>query len=171
MKKWIIALAASVLTGCGEEAPKALADLSRDITGVASSEVAGKKLLEFSMRPSSRSSNANYFFQATSEINHILPKLLQYFPEERSDLIFFTLSADLTDKFGNVKGEPVIQVSFKAEDVKKINYKGGQFSSWSLLNLANNVEFLHPAGSTIVSDYCQDKDSIEYAHRFCQRYN
>lgn len=47
MKKWIIALAASVLTGCGEEAPKALADLSRDITGVASSEVAGKKLRVF----------------------------------------------------------------------------------------------------------------------------
>lgn len=169
-KTWSIAALFMLLAGCGEDVPNSLADLHRDITDASVTNVAGTKMLIFVLNPSTKLSNASYFFRASTDMNEVLPKLIQYFPEENPDLIFFTLTADLTDQFGNTQKEPVIQLAFKGSDAHKINYKGGGFSGWDLLNLADSVQFLHPAGSTIVSDYCLEKNNQEYARRFCLKH-
>ncbi|MCY1558571.1 hypothetical protein D9M68_955180 [compost metagenome] len=122
----------------------------------------------FGLKPDFGYDNSTYFFMATEEANRILPKLLKYFPEQKPSHVVFTLNAKLVDQYGNEKQAPVIQLAFSMDDVRKVNYDGGSFTAWSLLGLTTNVEYLHPAGRTIVRDYCADEDNAEYAARFCQ---
>lgn len=169
MKKWIIAFAAIALAGCGEEPPKTLNEISKSVVDVSTLKLEGAEALVFGLKPDFGYDNSTYFFMATEEANRILPKLVKYFPEQKPDQVVFTLNSTLVDKFGNESEAPIIQLAFNMTDIQKINYEKGQFTSWDLLGLSN-IELLHPAGASIVRDYCAGENNAEYAAVFCRRF-
>ncbi|MDT4820570.1 hypothetical protein FQZ97_537160 [compost metagenome] len=166
--KWIVVAAALALAGCGETKPTSLVEISKSITEVSTAKVGSAEALVFALKPDFGYDNQTYFFMATQEANRILPKLLKYFPEQKSSHVVFTLNAKLVDQYGNEKQAPVIQLAFSMDDIRKVNYQSGTFTSWNLLGLTSNVEYLHPAGRTIVRDYCADESNAENAARFCR---
>lgn len=169
MKKWVIACAAIVLVGCGEEPPKTLNEISKSIVEVSTLKLEGADALVFGLKPDLGYDNSTYFFMATQEANRILPKLVKYFPDQKPSQVAFTLNAALVDKFGNESKAPIIQLVFSMADIQRINYEKGQFTSWDLLELSN-IEFLHPAGIKVVRDYCAGDNNAEYAAVFCRRF-
>lgn len=170
MKKKLLGLClAALLAGCGEDVPKNIQETSRDITKVSETVSDNQKLLVIDVTPSSGNSNAIFFFHATENINKVLAKIIQYFPNQTAQRIDFIISTALSDKYGNTKVFPVLRLSFDMDVVRKINFKNSNFSSWDLLLLANPVDYLHPAGRNIVADYCRDESNSKFAGEFCQK--
>ncbi|SED80069.1 hypothetical protein [Pseudomonas anguilliseptica] len=170
MKKWNLAfavMAISALSGCGDAPPKTLEEINRHISSVSTTQLDGVSALVFSLDSKMGYDGASFFFMASDEANRILPKLIKYFPEQNPDVVAFTLNGKLVDKYGNEKDSPVIQLAFKMDEVKKVNYETGQFTNWDLLELMDNIEFLNPAGASIVREYCTDDSNAKHAARFC----
>lgn len=164
----LIFCSAILLVGCSDEVPKSIKDIDRNITKVEDVAVNDEIRLSIDLKPIQGQTSANFFFFAADDILKILSKTMQYFPIQKQDEVRFTISTDLTDKYGTVHAKPVIELVFESSEIKKINFKNSDFSSWDLLNLSKSTLYLHPAGKDIVMAYCNDEKNIQYATRFCR---
>ena len=145
------AVAAAPSEGKPAEVPsdkfhQSVSKLSRDITRVAQVADGEKQVLAIDIKPSSGYSDSSFFFMATEDMNKALSKLVKQLPAKPADRVDFVISTALTDKYGNSQDYQVINLSFDMAELKKINFSGGNFTSWDLLRLANPVKYLHPAG-------------------------
>lgn len=160
------ALLTALLLGC---TPKTIEETSSDITAVSEVANGGTKVLQIEMKPSSGYDQSSFFFMATQEINTVLGKIVEYFPDQQPDQIKFVLSTGLIDKYGTETEHAVIGLVFDMVDIKKINFAGGGVTNWDLLGLVKELVFPHPAGKAIIRAYCQDASNDKYAAGFCRR--
>lgn len=71
----------------------------------------------------------------------------------------------LVDGYGRSSQEPLLQLAYAPDDVRKIAFEN--ITTFDILNLAR-VSALNPSASNIVSDECASTDSLaKYAGAFC----
>lgn len=171
MKKRVLAAiisASLTFSGCSDDVPKSIKDINRNITKVEDVVVNNEIRLAIDLKPTQGQTSANFFSFAADDILKILSKTMLYFPIQKQDEVRFTISSDLTDRYGNVHAEPIIQLVFESSEIKKINFKNSGFTSWDLLNLAKSSLYLHPAGKDIVIAYCNEESNMRFAGTFCR---
>lgn len=94
-----------------------------------------------------------------------LASLMRKLPEAGPSKMRFIASENLVDRYGNESFAPTMQFDIDMADAKRINYKN--ITAFGLLNLAQNVTFLHPAAVRDVEEFCKS-DSAKYVDEFCE---
>ena len=160
MKKLIVILVAGLMAGCGEDPPpEQVKDIHSRIHAVV--EDGSVLKIELSARPAL---TADYHFQnASMDTARISEKLIRYFPETKQEKLVYVLNADVSDKYGNQKETPVLELTYKIDDLRKINYD--TIYHRQILEFAEPIHYLGMAGVQIVKAWCdENKDD---ARRFC----
>ena len=166
MKKLMLFCLAACLCACGGD-PKEIKDISTYITEVSDSMSAGKKVMVIKIKASSQTTASRLIYSPANEMREIFPKMLKHFPDLDAEYIDFIILGDLVDKYGNSRLAPIIRLSFKMSDIKKINFTQ-DFTPWRLLALVDEGYHLHPRVShEAITEYCNETDNKRYAAVFC----
>lgn len=82
--------------------------------------------------------------------------------------VIFVLRVPTVDRYGNTAHDKVLNLSVKAADRERINFDSGEFTSYSLLNLAE-PHTRNAVGGQMLRDFCADDDYAKWASFFCMK--
>lgn len=162
MKKVMAVLLAVLLAGCGDDAPpKSVKDISSRISSVV--EDGGVLKIELAARPALTADD--HFQTASMDTARISEKLVRYFPSVGQKRLVYILWSEVSDKYGNQSAVPVLEIEYKMDDMRKINF--GNVYHKQILELAESVRYRSTAGAQIVKAWC-DKNKDD-ARSFCAK--
>lgn len=164
MKKAIVVMAVALLAGCGDDPPpQQIKDISTRIHSVV--EDGAVLRIEISARPAL---NAESHFQnASMDTAGISEKLIKYFPNTKQDELIYVLYADVVDKYGKKSEEPVLELQYKMDDMRKVDFVNLYHKQ--ILELAEPIRYLSMAGTQIVKAWCKDEANRSDARNFCAK--
>ncbi|MBO2589346.1 hypothetical protein [Shewanella algae] len=154
------------LVGCGNEKPP------QKIEEIRSSIIAVNPPNElFDSRDLVIQVKSNSVFSTAIETGRIMKGIIDYFPLELDNKrnIWIISDVDVVDKYNNKSIESSFALSWKVDDVKKINFQNG-FNEFALLNLTEVILPMTSVGHDLLVDYCKDEDNLTYTKRFCVTY-
>lgn len=145
--------------------PDSIEEISRRIKSVKYFGEAPTRVLQVELSVVS-SSGGLWFFRESEEMFKVARDLKAHFPEDQEG-VFFSLNTRLVDAYGNTSEEPAMRVAFIMEDIRRINFDNPNFTSYNLLELAHEVQYLHPVARDLVDTYCVDRGNERFAPSFC----
>lgn len=162
MKKLVLALMVCGLVGCGEEPPpKSIGEISNWIEKVEQDD----KNIKIYIKPASALTADDHFQNASMNTYTISENLVKYFHEIKQDKVIYVISVDTVDKYGNTEKVPSLQLEYKVDDIKKVNFN--QLYHRDVLELAEPVKYLNMAGAQIIVAWCKEEKNYSVAQKFC----
>lgn len=80
--------------------------------------------------------------------------------------VVFWVQSEMVDKFGNATDPAtLIRITWDVSAIDKVNYDN--FYGNKFLNLASEVQIVHPEGRRFMIAFCQDEDHGQDARQFC----
>ena len=146
--------------------PDSIEEISKRIKSVTYFGEAPTRALQVAVSVVS-SSGGLWFFRESEEMFKVARDLQAHFPENQEAAIF-SLDAGLVDACGNTSEEPAMRVAFVMDDIRRINFDNPNFTNYDLLELAFDVEYLHPLARDWVYSYCVDRGNERFAPSFCR---
>lgn len=159
MKPLFLALACCLgLAACSEE-PKSIKEISKDIAVVE--EKAGTVLVV--IKTMGMDGGHSDLFRASEHI-----KKAAHFQVTKggADIgaMEFQVWVPTRDQYGNADTERALIISYPMAELSKV--KWDNYTNWDVLNLGK-VSSVGRFGTQLATGFCSDKDSGQYARRFC----
>ena len=166
MKKTILtlALAALFLTSCGDDPPpKTIKQISLVITKVVES----KDSIRIFIEPGSALRAKDHFQNISMSTYTISQGLVKYFPKQMAGDVVYVASVDSVDGYGNNSTEPALELKYKVDDLKKVNFDN--IYHRDLLELSEPVKYLNMAGRQVINTWCIEEENKTVAINFCAK--
>lgn len=162
MKKMMVVMAVALLAGCGDDPPpQSIKEISTMIAGVDEDKDSVKIHLE--ARPALR--EKDHFQNVSMETARISEKLIRYFPQAPQSRLIYVVSIDVVDKYGKNSGEPALELEYKMDDLRQVNFD--TLFHRDILELAAPVKYLSIAGTQVIRAWCIEDENKSVAQRFC----
>lgn len=156
----------AALVGCGSSddiPPKTIQEISKEIASVEKNNGS----MRITLSGGSVLRTKDVLKNASMDSYRIAENLVRFFPSELEHEVIFVVKAEIVDRFGNQSIAPVFELKYRADDLKRVNFRNLYHSQ--LLDLADPLKYLSLAGTEIVVEWCKDEDNRDSAKRFCAR--